>query len=203
MVDSNVSITAGTGTNIDTFTQANGDHRQAMVIGDPNAATIVNTRPDGVLNVRQDPTTLLFDTFEMLDTVNTWILGGTVPPSGSTGNAFASSGTAANANSRAQSVPNFQPGTSAFLQFAALVQLEAVVLTGSARWWGIGVPNPAPTTTTPIINGSVFEVGASDGLLYGRVYSSGALSQSVALNRPNDGLTHRYQILYKASRCLF
>lgn len=35
MANSNVPITAGAGTSIDTFTMASGDHRQAVVIGDP------------------------------------------------------------------------------------------------------------------------------------------------------------------------
>jgi hypothetical protein len=37
MADSNVPITAGTGTNIDTFTMPNGDHRQAVMVGDHGA----------------------------------------------------------------------------------------------------------------------------------------------------------------------
>lgn len=37
MADTFVSITAGTGTNIDTFTEAtNGNHRQCVVVGDPS-----------------------------------------------------------------------------------------------------------------------------------------------------------------------
>lgn len=34
MPNTSVPITAGAGTNVDTFTQSNGDHRQAMVLGD-------------------------------------------------------------------------------------------------------------------------------------------------------------------------
>ena len=34
MADSSVPITAGTGTNIDTFTMPNGDHRQVVMVGD-------------------------------------------------------------------------------------------------------------------------------------------------------------------------
>ena len=37
MANSAVAVTAGAGTNIDTFTQASGDHRQAMVVGDPTS----------------------------------------------------------------------------------------------------------------------------------------------------------------------
>lgn len=39
MADSNVAITAGAGTNIDTRTQSGGDHRQVVVHGDADATT--------------------------------------------------------------------------------------------------------------------------------------------------------------------
>jgi hypothetical protein len=52
MANTAVAITAGAGTSIDTFTQASGDHRQAVVIGDSattEAAEVVGaalvTRP--------------------------------------------------------------------------------------------------------------------------------------------------------------
>ncbi|MCK9370420.1 hypothetical protein M0R04_10970 [Candidatus Dojkabacteria bacterium] len=50
MADSNVEITAGTGTNIDTRTEAGGDHRQVIVLGDPSVtdsvAEVRATDPD-------------------------------------------------------------------------------------------------------------------------------------------------------------
>lgn len=52
MADSSVPITAGTGTNIDTFTQAGGDHRQAMVVGDASAAYTAQVGVSGGLSVR-------------------------------------------------------------------------------------------------------------------------------------------------------
>ena len=36
MPDSNIPITAGSGTNVDTRTMADGEHRQVVVIGDPS-----------------------------------------------------------------------------------------------------------------------------------------------------------------------
>lgn len=48
MADTAVAITAGTGTNIDTRTEAtNGNHRQVIVIGDPSTNAGVATVTDG------------------------------------------------------------------------------------------------------------------------------------------------------------
>ena len=48
MADSAVAITAGTGTNVDTRTEAtNGDHRQVVVIGDPSVTNGVATVSTG------------------------------------------------------------------------------------------------------------------------------------------------------------
>lgn len=51
MADSNVPITAGSGTSIDTFTQASGDHRQAVVIGDPSASNVAGVDASTRLHV--------------------------------------------------------------------------------------------------------------------------------------------------------
>lgn len=48
MADSSVPITAGSGTNIDTFTQSNGDHRQAVVVGDASAANTAGVTAGGL-----------------------------------------------------------------------------------------------------------------------------------------------------------
>lgn len=57
MADSSIAITAGAGTAVDTFTQANGDHRQAVVIGDAAAATTA-TVFGGALSVNANLSTL-------------------------------------------------------------------------------------------------------------------------------------------------
>ena len=205
MADSSVPITAGAGTPIRVLTAlgAGVAGQQVVTLGDSAGIVSAGMRADGALAVRNDPTTLLFDTFETLNTTNVWTLSGTVVPTGSGGNAVANPGTAANATSIAQSQASFIPGASSYLQFAALVTLEAAVITGATRYWGLAVPAGTPTTTVPIANGVTFTVRAADGLLYGEVYSSSALTQSVALTRPTDGLVHRYQLVYKASRVYF
>jgi hypothetical protein len=57
MANSAVAITAGAGTNIDTFTMASGDHRQAVVIGDPSADNVATVKATGALVVDTLPHT--------------------------------------------------------------------------------------------------------------------------------------------------
>lgn len=159
-------------------------------------------RPDGFLRTVVDPTTLLFDTFETLDTTNTWTIGGTTSPSGASGSLAVAPGTAANATSYAKSQATFIPGASAYLQFATLVQIEAGVVTGNQRFWGLGV-YVTPTLTVPITNGAIYEIDTATGGLFASVYSNSVRTQTVALTRPTDGTTHRYAIYYKASRAYF
>lgn len=164
--------------------------------------TAITPRPDGWLRVSPDPTGLLYDTFESLDTINTWVVGGTVSPTGSAGNLSVGPGTAANASSFAKSIPTFLPSSSSYLQMADLIQIEAGVVTGNQRFWGLGV-YVTPTTTVPVTNGSIFEIDSATGNLLASTYSNSIRTNSVQITRPADGLFHRYAIYYKASRVYF
>lgn len=168
-----------------------------------SASGLIGARPDGFLNVKQDPSTLLLDTFETLDTTNTWTLGGLTVPTGATGTLTVNPTTAAAGSSWAKSQPTFVNAASSYLQMALIVTHDASLITGNTRWWGLGIPQATPTTGVPCTNGVVFEIRAADGLLYGSVYSATALSQSVALTRQTDGAAHRYQIQYRSSRAYF
>lgn len=53
MADSSVAVTPGAGATVDTFTQASGDHRQAVVVGDAAAAQTVRVFTDGSTPVRK------------------------------------------------------------------------------------------------------------------------------------------------------
>lgn len=163
----------------------------------------IGTRADGFLRAQIDPTTLMVDTFETLDTTNVWTIGGTVLPVGSAGVLTVSAGTAASGSSYAQSKPTFLQGSSSFLQTADVVTLSAAVETGNKRFWGLGIIQGAPTAAAPLTNGAVFEILDTDGLLYGAVYSNGVRTQSLALTRPTDGLVHRYGTYFKTSRIYF
>jgi hypothetical protein len=96
-------------------------------IGSASITTTAGTvggRPDGYLNVRMDPTTLLNDTFETLDTVNTWTVGGNVAPVALAGSLSFPLTAAISTASYIRSQPTFIPGTSAYLQMAAIVQTD-------------------------------------------------------------------------------
>lgn len=179
-------------------------HQQVVTVGDGTSGATVGVRPDNSIYTDLDPSTLLYDGFDTLDTANTWTTSGTAPTLNAAGYVQNTSGTTASAASRLISQTTFLPGANAFLKYAANVQIEAAAVTNSVRWWGIANPNTsAPTVTTAIANGAVFEVGSSDGALYGRVYSGNAKIAEVALTRPSDGQFHRYQILFKASKIFF
>ena len=165
-----------------------------------SGGTLIGTRADGFLRTVIDPTTLLFDTFETLDTTNTWTLGGTVP-SGANGVLTVNASATASAISYAVSKPAFTPGASAYLQAAMLVTVQAGTVTGANQFWGVGVLT-TPTTAVPITNGTIFEIDTT-GALLGSTYSNGVRTQTVALTKPVDGNVHRYVVYYKASRAYF
>jgi len=50
MADSNVAVTAGAGTLIDTRTTTGGEHRQVMVLGDPDADAVVSVVDISTIN---------------------------------------------------------------------------------------------------------------------------------------------------------
>lgn len=169
---------------------------------DEIAGTSITPRPDGFLRVAIDPVGLLYDTFETLDTTNTWTVGGTTLPAGINGNLSVAPGTAANASSYARSIPTFLPSSSGYLQMADLIQIEATAVTGNVRFWGLGFFT-TPTATVPITNGSIFEILSSDGSLWATTWSNSVRTNAVQIARPADGNFHRYAIYYKASRVYF
>jgi hypothetical protein len=162
----------------------------------------IGARSDGFLRVQVDPTTLLFDTFETLDTTNTWTIGGTVLPTSSSGNLSFGAGATASASSYASSKATFTPAASAYLQFSSLITLDAAASTGTNRFWGLGVFT-TPTSTLPITNGVIFEVDAAAGVMMASVYSNSVRTQQVNLTKPTDGAVHRYAIYYKASKVYY
>lgn len=167
-----------------------------------SAGDIIDARPDGSLQVALDPTTLLSDHFETLESTNTWALFGTSAPALSAGALSFGVGTTTNATSYARSIPVFAPQSSTYLQFECLVTLETAATTGNKRWWGLGT-YATPSQTVPVTNGAIFEIDQVSGNLLASIYSNSTRTQSVTLTRPSDGLVHRYVIYYRASRAYF
>jgi hypothetical protein len=57
MADSSVAITAGAGTSIDTRTNPDGEHRQVVVLGDPDAAATATVSTLGLVVASYVPAT--------------------------------------------------------------------------------------------------------------------------------------------------
>jgi hypothetical protein len=176
---------------------------QVKLILDDSAGMSASWRPDAVTKVQIDPTTLLHDTFETLNTNDIWILGGTTAPVVQAGSSVFAPGATANASSYMRTKATFAPGSSAYLQFASLIQLDTAALAGNKRIWGYGNYAATPTAATPITDGAVYELDQVTGALQGAVYSGGVRTQTLPLNRPTDGKLHRYAMYYKASRVYY
>lgn len=161
-----------------------------------------SARPDGFLRVAADPTTLIYDTFETYDTTTTWTAGGTVPPTGGTGNLAVAPGTAANATSYSKSQYAFTQGVNAYLQYLGILSINATTVTGNKRFWGLG-SFTTPTFAIPVTDGAVFEIDDVTGSLFASIYSNSIRTQTSTLVRPTDGTPHRYAIYYRASRVYF
>jgi hypothetical protein len=223
MANQVVQITAGSGTNIQTFENTINSavvEAQAMSLVDASglsigtaasplqiglvaSSTSIVARGDGFLRITTDPTTMLADTFEAaLDTINVWTVGGTVPPAVINGVLTLAPNTTASATAYIASKPTFIQGIAAYLQYVTDIQIEAGVVTGNQRFWGLGVVT-TPTTSLPITNGVVFEIDSATGGLFCSVYSNGARTQTTTITRPADGILHRYAIYYKSSRVYY
>lgn len=157
-------------------------------------------RPDGYLRTSPDPTTLMYDPFDSLDTGATWTTGGTTSPVASGGSVTFNLTNVINLNSYLVSQATFRPGSAAVLQFSAIVTVDAAAIPNNRRWWGLGIPG-TPQFTWPISSGVIFEL--DQGTLYGSVYSGTTRTKTVTLVRPTDGAAHRYAIYYKQSRAYF
>lgn len=166
------------------------------------SSTAIGARPDGFLYVKMDPTTILNDTFEILDTTNTWTTGGTSVPTVTSGVLTLAPGTTASNTSWMKTQASFSNGSSAYTHYVGGVTFEAGAITGNQRFWGLGTIT-APTLTVPIINGAVFELDNVAGALLASVYSVGVRTQSTALTRPVDAGPHRYAIYYRTSRVYY
>jgi hypothetical protein len=205
MADSNVPITAGSGTLIDTRTNAASENRQVIVLGEGQLQSdlIAIFRPDSVLRIAADPTTVLVDPFDTLDTTNTWTLGGNNVPTQSAGRLTVSAAITASMQSTIRSQPVFIYQSPAFLEGTFAVTLEAGVVTGNKRCWGFGTLPATSTTAIPLVNGVCFEIDSTSGALLGAAYSNSTRTQTVALTRPADGAEHRYSLYYKTSVVYF
>lgn len=203
MADSSVPVTPGVGASIDTATQANGDHRQVMVLGDASGSqtTAVGANQDlrvsltnptaaaagifasinayGGLRVSVEPTPVFFDPFDgALDTTNRWTVAGT-SPTVSGGTTSVNAGTVASATSRLTSQPTFSSPGLGFEILATVVQVEASPVANVYRFWGFASEPATPAyqgaaaATSTAVTDAVGFELDTAGNLYCVVYSAG------------------------------
>lgn len=169
------------------------------------ALTNNSIRPDAVLKVAGDSTSLIYDAFDStLDTTDRWSVSGTAPTSG-TGLLTMNQGTTALAYSDLQSRASFPLLGNMFNHAIAIIQVDSGVKTGNYRFFGFGTAAGSPTVAIPITNGVGFGWDATTGNLSGDVWSNSVKTQTVSLTnfQKTDGALHRYAIYFKTSRVYF
>jgi hypothetical protein len=163
----------------------------------------------GNLRVTDEPSPILSEAFDALDTTTTWntvtqVSGATVVQSA--GIITLTGGTTALAIGSLDSRPTFIGGSPGFLQVSWGIKLESVATVTTAftatasRFWGVGSPGggtfTTPTTATPIADGVGWEIDFSTGNLLAVVYANGVRTTVANLTTggliKNDGLYHRY-----------
>lgn len=168
----------------------------SMVVPTQNAET----------RVVAQPSQLMVDGFDSLDTTNRWNTA-TVSGAGNTltvasGNLLATLG-ASVGYAYTTSRNSFQDVTPGQLRFAFNVKLEATPKLGTYRFFGAGTPKAAPTTvgcpaacSNTMQEGIGFEVN-TDGIMYAVTYKAGVRESIATLEVPTDGLTHNYSVFYR------
>ena len=215
MADSAVAITAGTGTNIDTFTQSGGDHRQAIVNGDATNAYTAGVFGAGYLRISDEPRQIFYDPFDAApDTTNLWTTtnsGGGTAPGVTAGILTVGTGTTANGYAHVVSIPTFKPTVPAWLGFSFAISMTdlAAPTAFTYRFWGAGTAPGTPTAALPLTDAIGFEL-ATDGKMYAVVYIAGSRTAIQDLSaatgnstQPTNTASHRYGVYYRTDRSYF
>lgn len=197
MADSVVNITAGTGTGIDTRTNAAGEHRQVTVLGN-DGDVVAGLEPFGALQVNNGSQTWFYDAWDVspIDTTDKWTVTGTTPavangvmtmsPTVSTYNAIRTKDT-----------------IRANVGFALVrngITLETAVGTGAGRFWGLGTPASTPAPAVLAQDGIGFEIDQAAGSLLAVTYAAGVRTTVATLTRPTDGANHAYHLYFRVTQ---
>lgn len=160
----------------------------------------------GYLRVTDEPTTVMNEPFDTLDTTNNWttrVANGSAAVANSiftTG-----SGTVANGFGGAFTKPTFSNNGVNFLVFGSAIQINTLAIPNSLRFWGMGTIPVTPTTTVPISNGYGFEVDGT-GAMSAVVYRSNVkvfTSPIPDALKPTDGAWARFVIVQRADLIAF
>lgn len=160
----------------------------------------------GYLRVTDEPTTVMNETFDTLDTVNNWTLKnstGTTTVANSI--LTVASSTTANAYGGLFTKPTFSNNGVNFLVFGAAVRMNTSVIANTYRFWGMGTVPASPTTASPISEGYGFELSAS-GVYSAVVYRANTKVFSSPIPdtlRPVDGSFARFVIVQRADLIAF
>lgn len=162
----------------------------------PANAAAVDAR--GNVEVKDEPTTLLYETFSAaLDTINTWTITGTGP---TVAGGLATFPTTVSTTSGINSIPVMPVRSSQYLVPAFAVRLETTAATGLGRFFGLGTAPTTPSATSLAQEGAGFELDSATGVLQAVTYTGGAKTVILALTRPADNAYHRYTMAYRGSR---
>jgi hypothetical protein len=160
----------------------------------------------GYLRTTDEPTSLMNESFDSLDTTTRWTQRNVTGTSTVTNSQLTiTSSTTASAYGGLTSKPTFITQGVNFLIFGAAVRIPTFTQANAVRFWGFGTLPGTPTTTTPVTDGYGFEVDGS-GNLNAVVYRAGTktfTSPIPATLKPADGAWSRYLIVQRADLIAF
>lgn len=188
--------TSGTLDQIDVRTTPNGDLRQVVTVGN-DGDNVAGVEAFGALTVNMGPTTLFYDSWtNALDTTDLWTTVGTAPTVAS-GN-MTMSATASTYNVL-RTKDTIKP-TIGFVYVANGVQIETTTTTGAGRFWGLGTQATTPAAAVLAQDGIGFELDQATGSLLAVTYAAGVRTTVATLNRPTDGILHRYALHFRVTQ---
>ena len=171
-----------------------------------NYGITANISTDGELSVSGPGTAVFNDTFDgaVIDTVNwaTPVLAGTGAVTQASSSLVINVGTSAANGAQISTNPYFKPEGLNKMLYASAVKLEASVITGSHRFWGLATQGTTYSVTNPIKDGYGFEVTTA-GVLQAVIYASDVLIWSQVLTIPTDGLFHAYVAVFRQNITYF
>ena len=160
----------------------------------------------GYLRTTDEPTSLMNEAFDSLDTTTRWTQRNVTGTSSvANGQLTITSSTTASAYGGLTSKPAFITQGVNFLVLGAAVRIPTFTQANSLRFWGFGTIPGTPTTAVPITDGYGFEIDGS-GNFNAVVYRSGTrtfASPVPSTVRPADGAWSRYLIVQRADLIAF
>jgi hypothetical protein len=156
------------------------------------------------LQVTPEPSDLLSDKFDTLDTTVRWNTASANGASDSVGagNLNMTGGTTPGAYTSLSSQPVFTQKANVQLSHGVTLKFEAgPIIAGAHRFWGFGTAG-ANTVASPLTDAVGWEIDNS-GILNAVVYGGGTKIYSQALPTPTDGKVHRYSLTWRTDKITF